>query len=160
MTIEVRPAVAADARGIATVHVEAWREAYPHLLSADTLARLSIDQRELRWAELIPADRPDAWVAVDGGIVIGWATSSRGHLADEPRDLELEGIYIRASHYGSGAGQALLDAAVGTQPAFLCVADDNPRAIAFYERNGFARDGTRNTVPLAGTPVEVVRLVR
>jgi ribosomal protein S18 acetylase RimI-like enzyme len=160
VTIVVRPAVLSDARGIATVHVEGWREAYPHLLSVETLARLRIDQRELRWAELIPAARPDIWVAVDDGVVIGWATSSRGHLPDGPRDLELEGLYIRASHYGSGAGQELLDAAIGTQPAFLWVADDNPRAIAFYERNRFTRDGAMKTVPLAGTPVQAARMVR
>jgi ribosomal protein S18 acetylase RimI-like enzyme len=160
MTIEVRPASPADARGIATVHVEAWREAYAHLVPADALAALSIDQRELRWAELIPAAQPEVWVAEDDGVLVGWATSSRGHLPDEPRDLELEGIYIRASHYGSGAGQALLDAAIGTRPAFLWVADDNPRAIAFYERNGFERDGGLKSVPLAGTPVEVARLFR
>jgi ribosomal protein S18 acetylase RimI-like enzyme len=160
MTIEVRLATAADAHGIATVHVEAWREAYPHLLPADALAGLSIEQRELRWSELIPAPTPAVWVAVDGKSAIGWATSSVGHADTEPRDLELEGIYVRASHYGSGAGQQLLEAAIGAAPAFLWVASDNPRAWSFYERNGFTADGETKIVPLAGTPLQVSRMVR
>ncbi len=160
MSVEVRSAIPADARGIATVHVEAWREAYAHLLSTETMARLSIDQRERRWTELIPAPTPDVWVALEDGVVIGWATSSIGHAASDPRDLELEGLYIRASHYGSGVGQRLLDAAAGSEPAFLWVATDNPRAQAFYSRNRFVADGATKVGPLAGTPVDVSRMVR
>jgi len=40
------------------------------------------------------------------------------------------------------------------------VADDNPRATAFYHRNGFEFDGARQTHPLVRTPIEVVRMVR
>jgi GNAT superfamily N-acetyltransferase len=72
----------------------------------------------------------------------------------------LPSIYVVASHYGSGAGQRLLDAALGDLPAFLWVADDNPRARAFYARNGFVPDGTTKVGPVAGTPVLEVRLVR
>lgn len=158
--VVVRIAVPADASGIGTVHVEAWRETYPHLIPAAALARLSVEQRTLRWAELIPTLTPNAWVAEDDGVVIGWATSSAGHASTEPRDRELEGIYILASHYGSGVGQQLLDAAIGSGPAFLWVASDNPRARAFYARNGFVPDGATKVVPLAGTPVEASRLVR
>jgi ribosomal protein S18 acetylase RimI-like enzyme len=160
MTLEVRPALPADARGIALVHVQAWREAYAHLIPAQALARLSIDQRERRWAELIPAATPDVWVGTDGESTVGWATSSRGHAADSPRDLELEGIYVLASHHGSGLGQRLLDAAIGASAAFLWVAADNPRARAFYARNGFQPDGTTKVGPVAGTEILEVRLVR
>ena len=160
MTIEVRLAIPADARGIALVHVQAWREAYAHLIPAEALARLSIDQRERRWAELIPAATPDVWVGTDGESTVGWATSSRGHAADSPRVLELEGIYVLASHHGSGLGQRLLDAAIGEGPAFLWVADDNPRARAFYTRNGFVPDGATKAGPVAGTPVAQIRMVR
>jgi GNAT superfamily N-acetyltransferase len=160
MTIDVRLAALTDAPGIGHVHVQGWREAYAHLVPASSLARLSVEQRTLRWAELIPAVTPDVWVAVDADRVIGWATTSTGHAADAPRDLELEGIYILASHYGSGAGQDLLDAALGHSPAFLWVAADNPRARAFYARNGFRPDGTTKMGPLAGTQILAARLVR
>ena len=160
MTIDVRPATLADARGIAEVHVRAWQEAYAHLVPADDLARLSIDQREVRWRELISASTPDVWVATDEDAIVGWATSSIGHAATTPRDRELEGLYISAVRYGTGVGQALIDAAVGKSPAFLWVADDNPRARAFYARNGFRPDGTTKIDAIAGTDILVARLVR
>jgi GNAT superfamily N-acetyltransferase len=159
MTIDVRPAVAADARGIAEVHVQGWREAYPHLVPAEALARLSVEQRELRWREIL--EQPEStWVAVDDGRVIGFAGSGPGQHAENPRPVELHSIYILASHYGTGAGQRLLDAAIGDAPAFLWVASDNPRARAFYERNGFVADGAVDEHSLAGTPVQASRMVR
>jgi len=160
MTLDVRLAVESDAHGIAIVHVEAWRETYAHLLPAEVLAGLSIAQRAARWVEHIVALSPIVWVATGDDEIVGWATSSVAHAPDEPRDLELEGIYIRASHYGAGVGQRLLDAAIGASPAFLWVAVDNPRAQAFYRRNGFSPDGVTATHPLGGTPVAVERLVR
>jgi ribosomal protein S18 acetylase RimI-like enzyme len=56
---------------------------------------------------------------------------------DAPRDRELLSIYVLSKAYGSGAGQALLDAALGDRPACLWVAAQNPRAQSFYRRNGF-----------------------
>jgi GNAT superfamily N-acetyltransferase len=130
------------------------------LVPEEVLTRLSVDQRELRWAELIAAPTPRVWIAVDGGSVVGWGTSSVGHRSSAPRDLELEGIYLLASHYASGVGQRLLDAAIGDAPAFLWVADDNPRARAFYLRNRFRPDGASDVHSLAGIPVDAIRLVR
>jgi ribosomal protein S18 acetylase RimI-like enzyme len=160
MTIEVRRASLADARGIAEVHVQGWREAYAHLVPAEALARLSVDQRELRWRELLGAADPGLWVAADAGRIVGFARSASARDSDSPRDLELPEIYVIASHYGTGAGQRLLDAALGGAPAVLWVADDNPRARAFYTRNGFRPDGATKVGPLAGTDILETRLVR
>jgi GNAT superfamily N-acetyltransferase len=158
--IEIRRAVASDAHGIAVVHVQGWREAYAHLIAADTLAKLSVAQRELRWNEIIANPDAPIWVAVDDERVIGWAGAATSRAENPPRRLELEGLYILASHYGSGAGQRLLEAAIGDEPAFLWVASDNPRARAFYARNGFVSDGVTDLHSLAGTPVEATRMVR
>ena len=65
-----------------------------------------------------------------------------------------------ASAHGSGAGQALFDAAVGDSPAYLWAADDNPRAAAFYRRNGFARDGGVERRMYQGAEMVTVRMVR
>jgi RimJ/RimL family protein N-acetyltransferase len=40
------------------------------------------------------------------------------------------------------------------------VAVDNPRAHAFYRRNGFALDGAKRDFAMLGTDVPVVRMVR
>ena len=160
MTIVVRPAELEDAQGIAQVHVQGWKEAYAHLVPAESLARLSVEQRELRWRELLRGASATIWVAVDGGRIVGFARSAPSREADGPRDLELPEIYVLASHYGTGAGQKLIEAAFGDRPAYLWVADDNPRARAFYSRNGFQPDGTTKIGPVAGTEILEARLVR
>jgi GNAT superfamily N-acetyltransferase len=160
MTIDVRPAELGDAHGIAQVHVQGWKEAYAHLVPAESLARLRVEQRELRWRELLADASATVWVAVDGGRVVGFARSAPSRDPDGPRDWELPEIYVLASHYGTGAGQKLIDSALGNLPAYLWVADDNPRARAFYARNGFQPDGTTKVGPVAGTEILEARLVR
>lgn len=156
----VRAAVPDDAAGIARVHLQAWRESYAHLLPAAVLAGLRQGPREARWRDIITTSGSDILVACAGTDIIGWASAGAGRDADGPRARELEGIYVIASHYGSGAGQLLLDAAVGDGGAYLWIAQDNPRASAFYRRNGFVPDGSTATHELAGTPVRILRMVR
>ena len=158
--ISVRPALSSDAEDIAQVHLQAWREAYAHLLPAETLAGLDAAERTARWESILVDGTTDVVVALEGTRVIGWASASAGRDPDAPRARELEGIYVLASHHGSGAAQGLLDASIGGEPAFLWMAEDNPRALAFYRRHGFAPDGAATSKPLAGTPVAVLRLVR
>jgi ribosomal protein S18 acetylase RimI-like enzyme len=52
---------------------------------------------------------------------------------------------VKAPH-GSGLGQGLLEAAIGTEFAALWVAEENPRAQAFYRRNGFAFTGVKEPI--------------
>ncbi|MFC5501603.1 GNAT family N-acetyltransferase [Lysinimonas soli] len=158
--VEVRPATVADAAGIARVHVQSWRETYTHLVEPGELDALDIEARERRWAGLIAGDEVQVWVAALDSAVVGWASTGRGRGGDAPRPLELEGIYLLAAQHGSSAGQELLDAAIGDVPAFLWVADHNPRATAFYRRNRFEFDGARQTHPLVRTPIVVRRMVR
>ena len=84
----------------------------------------------------------------------GWPSGT------EPARRELEGIYLRKTAYGSGAGQLLLDAVVADAPAYLWMLDDNPRAEAFYRKNSFARDGAGRDKLMAGFPVHIVRMAR
>lgn len=149
-----------DAPGIARVHIQAWRECYAHLLPAASLAALEHGPREARWRKIIAAAASDTWVACRAQEIVGWASAGAGRDEDGPRPRELQGIYVLASQYGSGAGQLLLDAAVGSGGAYLWIADDNPRAFAFYARNGFVPDGATGSHELAGTPVRILRMVR
>jgi ribosomal protein S18 acetylase RimI-like enzyme len=171
----VRPAGPDDAADLVRVHLRCWREAYGHLLSEEFLAarEAETDRRAQRWREAIAAgSRP--WVALADGEVVGLALALEPdqhpdrepdqHPDQEPdpvrpRRLELAMLYLLASHHGSGLGQQLLDAATGTGPCSLWVAEDNPRARAFYARNGFHPDGARRTEP-AFEDIVVVRLVR
>ncbi|WP_299169494.1 GNAT family N-acetyltransferase [uncultured Arthrobacter sp.] len=156
---EVRRAEAEDALGIAKVHVQAWQEAYAHLAPPEALAALNIERRAQRWGDIIREGRTAVWVALYGGEIVGWMSVGHGR-DDGPRPTELEGLYVLASHHGTGIGQRLMEAGIGTEPAYLWIAADNPRARAFYERNSFVPDGESGTHEIVGTPVEIVRLVR
>ena len=158
--LTVRAAVLDDAAGIARVHIQAWRECYAHLLPADSLAGLEQGPREARWRKVIAAATSDIWVACRGTDIVGWASAGAGRDDDGPRPRELQGIYVLASQYGSGAGQLLLDAAVGSAGAYLWIAEENPRAFAFYRRNGFVPDGATGSYELVATQVRILRMVR
>jgi L-amino acid N-acyltransferase YncA len=155
----VRAARVDDAVGIARVHIQAWRETYARLVEPGELDELSEERRAERWRATLNDGRATVRVAEVDGEVIGFACVSSA-ADDAPRPLVLESIYLLDRHHGSGVGQALLDAALGDSPAFLFVADDNPRATRFYERNRFVFDGASEEYPLVRTPIRSLRMVR
>lgn len=140
MDFEVRRARVDDAEAISAVRIATWRTAYAHLLSAEFLA--AMPETSAMWRSVIERDRP-IWVAETEGRVFGIAAAREAQGEDAVRARELALLYVLEEFHGTGAGQALIDAALGDEPAQLWVAEDNPRAIAFYRRNGFAPDGTR-----------------
>ncbi|SOC88199.1 L-amino acid N-acyltransferase YncA [Curtobacterium sp. 314Chir4.1] len=156
----VRAARTGDAAGIAAVHVQAWREAYAHLMPADFLASLDVQRRESGWITIIADETTDVFVALDEEEIIGWASAGPGRDSDAVRPRELEGIYVLASAHGTGVGQRLLEAAVGDDAAYLWMAEDNPRAEAFYRRNGFTRDSEAKEESIGPVRLPVVRLTR
>ena len=155
---EVRHAGVADAEGIALVHIQAWRETYSALVEPGELDELSVERRADRWRQNLDTGM-EVWVAQVDGEIVGFA-SAVSHDGPSVRPRELEALYLLAEHHGSGAGQALLETSVGDVPAFLFVARGNPRAIRFYERNGFLFDGASEEYPLVRTPITSLRMVR
>ena len=118
------------------------------------------------WTRYLALDAPygNLVVAERADRIVGFAFAASSHVADaenghEPvRDLHLFSIYLLSAEQGVGTGIALLDAAIGDQPAQLWVARENSRARAFYERNGFRADGVQVTDPDLG--VIEIRMVR
>jgi GNAT superfamily N-acetyltransferase len=162
-SVSIRKATTADALGIARVHVRSWRESYGHVFSAFLLDGLNVQARAERWRRII-ASGLTVWVAEAqtprGERIVGWASAGPARDPNGPAPHELQGIYVLRDHYGTGAGQQLLDAALGDSPAYLWVLADNPRAQAFYRRNGFVPDGTTKVDTFGGEPASEVRMVR
>lgn len=156
MNFTTREPSARDAAEIADLHVSTWREAYSHLLPGDFFTEEYIAGRHKMWIHVLanPTDETVVRVAESDGSIIGFAWAGPGRdLAggEAPRDRHLYAIYVAASHHGSGAAQALLDETLGGEPALLWVAKENPRAIAFYLRNGFRFDGIECSDPTVPT---------
>jgi ribosomal protein S18 acetylase RimI-like enzyme len=137
--ITVRPAQPDEAGLVAELQRTGWREAYAHLLSPGFLAALPLRTEFFRG---VIERGANLRVAELDGDVVGYALAGPAPEAD-PRDEQLWHLYQLSRAHGSGTGQALLDAVLGDRPAQLWTAEDNPRANAFYRRNGFLPDGER-----------------
>jgi len=164
MTITLREPALPDAPRIAELHVATWRETYSHLLPAEFFTEDHVQGRHVMWHRILGNPRQD-WnihIAEHNGRIVGFAFAGASYGAegqDLPRDRQLFSLYVSAAFHGTGTGQALLDAAVGDGGAMLWVAKENPRAVAFYRRNGFAFDGTEQKDPGAPGIVDA-RMVR
>ena len=150
MSLRVSPARVEDAEELTDLHLDVWEEAYAGLMPASVFAerRAGRDARVESWRTIIGTGSSDNLLAwsdewSDDGSLVGFSSTGPGR--DDPADdlpgLEVMALYVRAAVYGTGVGHALLTAAIGPAAAYLWVLDGNARAIAFYERQGFAFDG-------------------
>jgi GNAT superfamily N-acetyltransferase len=144
-SLEVRPAVAADAAAIGDTHAESWLAAYTEIFDREFLIGAA-ESRRSGWPNviehlLIP---PNAlFVGALEGQVIAF-----GHAApsDEPATLEVCGFYVHPTAWGSGIATALMarllaDAASVFERAMLWTLRDAARARRFYEKFGYGVTG-------------------
>ncbi|MEJ2655397.1 MAG: hypothetical protein P8Z69_08905, partial [Acidihalobacter sp.] len=82
--MEIRRAVADDARGIAQVHVKSWQAAYRGLLPQSYLDALSVEQREAFWVQVIPGDAVEVLLAEVDDIIAGWVACGAARDEDVP----------------------------------------------------------------------------
>ena len=159
--VVVRPIRDSDVEALGRVHATCWHETYDHLISAAAFEKLSPRRMAELWNHY--AERGEEYQKfadhADANIVDSVASRpARDEYA--PRDRELYFIYLLDAYHGTGIGQKLFDAAVGSDPSYLWVASDNPRAHRFYQRNGYALDGGEQVVPFLGEEIHEVRFVR
>lgn len=175
--VTVREATLADAEDVVRINVRAWQQAYAGIVPDDVLAALParVPERVSRVRERWSSPEPRRWrtvvaVAGDAGPV-GFATFGpyrvNGHDDSEldPTVGEVVAIYVDPARHRSGAGRALMDAAVGAlrdrdgvREVRLWVLTDNAPARAFYERYGFVADGASHFFRVErtdGTPVDL-----
>ncbi|MGY5765185.1 N-acetyltransferase family protein [Brachybacterium sp. DNPG3] len=154
-----------DAPAIARIHVGGWREAYAHLLDESWFSEDAVARRTVQWTQWLTPGNPAHDEGVyrigrDGcGTPIGLAASWPVRDELPVRDLELSLLYVDRAWWGTGLADSLVCSVIGDSPASLWVAEDNPRARRFYEKLGFAPDGTRQTEQQLGG-IEDIRMVR
>ncbi|WP_313814000.1 GNAT family N-acetyltransferase [Glutamicibacter sp.] len=165
MNHRLRTPLPGDARTLADLHWLCWRQTYARLLPADYFSAENYASRMTFWTRAIADGNPalrlqvaeDGEGSLSGFVFAGPPNAHRGEV--HRAGLQLYSLYVLAEHHGTGLGQQLLDCAVGTGPAVLWVARDNPRAIAFYHRNGFEFDGTQVNDPRVPQIIDA-RMVR
>ena len=90
------------------------------------------------------------YIAWEGNSPIGYLKLNTGNAQSdlkEPDSLEIERIYVLSDYHGRKVGQLLYEKALELAQLhhklsiWLGVWEENPRAIRFYEKNGFAAFG-------------------
>jgi putative acetyltransferase len=83
--------------------------------------------------------------------------TTAGFVLIDPATHWLDQLCVHPSRFGSGAAEALIEAARSVSPARLRldVNADNRRAVAFYEREGFVRKGEGGP-SLSGRPTLIM----
>ncbi|MFD6418991.1 GNAT family N-acetyltransferase [Streptomyces sp. NPDC060194] len=153
-----------DCGAVAEVRVRGWQAAYAGLMPQAYLDAMNVPADAERRRELFRAAAPGVrnLVAERDGTVVGWGCVGPSRDADAP-GTELYALYVHPAHWSCGAGHALLTeilALNGDAPLCLWVVTGNTRARRFYERAGFAPDGTSEPFVVDGTPVPELRYAR
>ncbi|MDQ2804528.1 MAG: GNAT family N-acetyltransferase [Pseudomonadota bacterium] len=172
--IAVRRARPGDAVAIGSVHVAAWRSAYPGILPDGYLARLSVPRQAAYYDAAIrssaavyvaTASGPDVEAgpgspAGAGPRIVGFATAGRPRREGFSRRLaegEIETLYVLDDWRERGLGRRLMQAAAahlaeaGCRNAFLWVLRDNPSRW-FYARLG-GRPVAEASIRVGGHPL-------
>lgn len=165
---QIRPAIPADAKTIAEIHVEAWAAAYAGIIPEDHLKSLTVAKREALWLDAIKYAEPQVWVALDANAIVGFVGFDRSRDAKSKATMgEIWAMYAAPDYWGEGVGLALWDAAreglveEGCTDVTLWVLLKNERALRFYELAGFKREmNTAKTVPMGSVKVDEIRMKR
>jgi len=159
--LTVRAAVAADARDMARVVVQSWRETYRGVVADRILDDPEFeDARERFWTAALteePYRSNRIAVAERDDRIVGVAMSGPIEEARAEWTRQLYVLYVVAGELGSGAGTALFHDVIRPDDAVaLWVADPNPRAQAFYRKQSFIADGAETV----DDGIREIRMVR
>ncbi|WP_051275818.1 N-acetyltransferase [Marmoricola sp. URHB0036] len=139
MSLELRPAREADAAFLTDVVIETTRDQ----------GRLAPDFDEHAFRRLY-----EQWSATQlddtSVIVVDGAGAGRLRVVRTPESIELAGIQLLPAYQGIGIGRLVLagikqESSSTRVPIELTVELDNPRAKAFYEREGFRHVASTDT---------------
>jgi diamine N-acetyltransferase len=153
--IAYRDATPEDAGPLASLARETFDEAFGYLYAPEDLAaffkQAKTPEALARW---IADPRGRVRIAEADGRMIGYCIvglrSKLDHRIEGRRVVDLDQLYIRASHHGAGVAQQLMAWAMEQAEAenaddlVLSVYSGNERGMAFYRKLGFTylRDAT------------------
>jgi len=145
----IRKAEPVDAAGIARVHVDSWRTTYRGLLPEELLARLSYENREHNWHQMLTATGDQGFVYVaevetddpQAQRIVGFASGGFERTLNPDYPGELYAIYLLSEYQRLGIGRGLVKTAAqrlladGYPAMLIWVLHENP-ARKFYEALG------------------------
>ena len=142
--VVVRPALPADAPGIAQVRVDSWRTTYRGMIPDAYLDGMKVEASTAIWQRVLTAapNKTSVFVVADDAGICGFAAGLM--LAERKFDLdsELTAIYLTPGRQRTGLGRRLVAAVLAAQRAhgatgiLTWVIAGNRGARTFYERLG------------------------
>ena len=149
-TLSIRTGEPDDAETLFAIHRESAMMANVEIFPPDLYTFPDAEMRKV-WAEALHSDDTAVLIAERAGSPVGFVTVSPGWLRN---------LFVLPDEWGSGAGAALHDQAVGLlhdlgSIAQLWVLEANARARRFYETRGWRDDGGRSRSEFPPHPVEL-----
>jgi GNAT superfamily N-acetyltransferase len=147
----IREARPDEAVVLAAIQRDASLAALAHVFPPELYAYPS-DEVTQRWEEFLADDGVTVLVAEEDGAPTGVAGC---------RSEWLDGLYVLPQWWSRGVGRALHDEVLdrlradGCERCHLWVLEGNERARRFYERLGWAENGTSRVVPFPPNPIDV-----
>lgn len=167
MALTVRDATASDAIEVARVHIRAWQAAYRGLMPDEFLDGLREEERASRYSlGSTGSETPETILAVNDGVIRGFASIGPSRDADIPDAGELCALYIDPSHWQKGIGSLLMAhgyqrmRARGFDEAILWLLVGNEGAERFYRADGWSPDGSSRHENVWGVESHVIRFRR
>jgi GNAT superfamily N-acetyltransferase len=152
---------------VARVHVRSWQIGYRGLLSDAYLSNLQPEDRAQRYTfGAVSPSSPRTLVAVESGVIRGFATIAPAQDESRASPAELNALYVDPDCWGRGIGADLECAGrtalyqLGYRRAELWVLLGNLRAMRFYESQGWGNEATSRQAEVWGVTVTEIRYVR
>jgi diamine N-acetyltransferase len=146
-SIRIRQALLPDIETLRSLAITTFTEAFAVSNTAEDMANYLSDNFN---AQKIAAElaNPDSqfFIAWENDVPVGYLKVNTGKAQTELGEetgLEIERIYVTQAYHGKQVGQLLCDKALELSAlwnksyVWLGVWEENPRAIRFYEKNGF-----------------------
>jgi putative acetyltransferase len=147
----IREARPDEAQALAAIQRDASLAALAHVFPPE-LYPYPTDEINRRWEEFLADDEVRVLVAAEDRAATGVAAC---------RNEWLDGLYVLPQWWSRGVGRSLHDAVLerlradGCERCHLWVLEHNERARHFYERLGWAENGTSRVVDYPPNPIDL-----
>ena len=165
--VTIRSANINDARGIATVHIKMWQEAYKGKIPQSFLDSMSVEKRTENWKkELKNSHKGSHAFVADNDSVTGWITGGVSRDENASKEVgELYGVYVLPGQTGKGIGSKLMTHLLdklkkeGYRKITLWVLDTNEKTRKWYESKGWKVEGATKTEKREGFDLNEIRYI-
>lgn len=147
--LKIRKAIPSDATMLADILCCAWHTAFSDILTKETLTKnINIQNRTTMFKKILTDDNFHTLIAFWDEVPCGLCSYAKSRDNDFEGVGEIIAIHLKPEFWGKGISKPILNAAIaelrhlGYAKITLWTFEANARARKFYEKNGFAFDGT------------------